>query len=183
MIGIAAVLSVVLTLLLCASLVADEGEIRFPSIEGKALNGDEFAVLEKLSKPHNLLLVAFQRKQQEDVDTWIPKLERVEDANENFAFYEFPVLPKMNMMARWFIYQGMRSGITSDRARARTVTFHLDKGEFKQNLGIDSEDVIQVFLVDSTGVVTWRSSGTWSEAKENQLMNIVSPPAEKNSDS
>jgi hypothetical protein len=177
MIWLAAFLSVILTLLLCTSLVADEAEIRFPSIEGKALNGDKFLVPDNLSNPHNLLLVAFQRKQQQDVDTWIPRLEKVQDATEGFAFYEFPILPEMNAIARWFIYQGMRSGITSDRARGRTVTFHLNKGEFKKNLGIDSEGIIQVFLVDSTGVVTWRDSGTWSEAKENQLINIVSPPA------
>jgi hypothetical protein len=176
MIWLAPVLSVIITLILCTSLVADDAEIRFPSIEGKALTGERFAVPENLTKPHNLLLVAFQRKQQEDVDTWIPRLEKVEDANEDFTFYEFPVLPEMNMMARWFIYHGMRSGITSDRARVRTVTFHLNKEEFRKSLGIDSEDIIHVFLVDSTGMVTWRASGTWSEAKENELIKIVSPP-------
>jgi hypothetical protein len=183
MIVMAAVLSVVLNLLLCAPLVADEGEIRFPPIEGKALNGDEFAVPEKLSKPHNLLLVAFQRKQQEDVDTWIPRLEKVEDANEDFAFYEFPILEEMNVMARWFIYHGMRGGITSTRARSRTVTFHLDKKEFKRSLGIESEESILLFLVDSTGVVIWRDSGRWRAVKEKELLEILSPRVGDESDS
>lgn len=178
MIWLAPFLSMILTVFLFTSLSADDAEIRFPSIKGKALNGDKFLAPEDLRKPHNLLLVAFQREQQQDVDTWIPRLEKVEDANEDFAFYEFPILPEMNIMARWFIYQGMRSGIDSDRARSRTVTFHLDKGEFKKDLGIDSEDIIQVFLVDSTGVVTWRESGIWSEAKEKDLLQIVSPPGD-----
>ena len=178
MFWLAPVLSVILTVFLFTSLSAADAEIRFPSIEGKALNGDKFRAPEDLSKPHNLLLVAFQRDQQQDVDTWIPRLEKVEDANEDFTFYEFPILPEMNVMARWFIYHGMRSGIASDRARSRTVTFHLDKAEFKKDLGIDSEDIIQVFLVDSTGVVTWRNPGKWSEAKEKELLEIVSPPGD-----
>ena len=159
MIWLTPVMSVILILLLCTSPVAGDPEIRFPSIEGKALTGEKFLAPEDFNKVYNLLLVAFQRKQQKDLDTWIARLERVEDASEGFAFYEFPILPEMNVMARWFIYQGMRGGITSDRARARTVTFHLDKEEFRKNLGIETEDIIQVFLVDSTGVVIWQESG------------------------
>lgn len=169
------VIGVFLVLLLFTSLIATGLETRFPSFEGKALTGQKFVVPESLGKPHNLLLVAFKREQQEDVDTWIPRLEKVEDENDDFAFYEFPILPEMNAMARWFIYRGMRGGIASERARARTVTFHLDKREFRDRLRIDSEEFIHAFLVDSTGVVIWRATGTWSEDKERELVRIVSP--------
>jgi hypothetical protein len=83
----------------------------------------------------------------------------------------------MNAVSRWFIYQGMRGGITSEQARSRTVSFHLNKAEFKKSLGIETENMIQVVLVDSTGVVTWRTSGPWSEAKETELLEILSRPA------
>ena len=183
MIWLTPVLSVILILLLCTSLVAGDPETRFPSIEGKALTGDKFLAPEDFNKAHNLLLVAFQRTQQEDVDTWIPRLERVEDTNEDFAFYEFPILPEMNAVARWFIYQGMRGGISQERARARTVTFHLDKERFKEQLGIESEDLIQIFLADSTGVIIWRESGIWSEEKEEELLRVLSPPGDAEDDS
>jgi hypothetical protein len=174
MIWPASFLSIFLALSICTSLVVDPPEVRFPSAEGKALTGDKFLVPEDFAKPYNLLLLAFQREQQEDVDTWIPRLEKVEDANDNFGFYEFPVLPEMNSMVRWFIYQGMRSGITSDRGRARTITFHLNKEEFREKLRIETEELIQVFLADSTGVIIWRESGTWSEDKERELLRILS---------
>jgi hypothetical protein len=160
-------------LLSLGGLLADDTQIRFPPVEGKALTGDKFVVPGYLSKPSNLLLVAFQREQQQDIDTWIPELEKVEEAHADFAFYEFPVLPEMNSVARWFIYQGMRSGITSERARARTVTFHINKQEFKDRLGIESEEFIHAFLVDSTGVVVWRAEGVWSEAKHMQMMGLI----------
>jgi hypothetical protein len=180
---LAPVVGVILVLLLSTSLAGEGGELRFPYIDGKALTGEKFRAPEDFSKPYNLLLVAFLRKQQEDVDTWIPRLEKVEDANEDFAFYEFPILEKMNVMSRWFIYQGMRGGITSTRARSRTVSFHLDKQEFKRSLGIDSENVIRLFLVDSTGVVIWQDSGRWSEAKETDLLGILSPSVDGEGDS
>jgi hypothetical protein len=79
----------------------------------------------------------------------------------------------MNAVARWFIYQGMRGGITSERARARTITFHLDKEKFRSDLEVTSEDSIQVFLTDKTGKVLWRDTGIWSETKQSEMMKFL----------
>jgi hypothetical protein len=164
----------ILILLFLASFVAgSEGSAVFPRVEGKALTGEEFQVPDSLAGDFNLILVAFLREQQEDVDTWIPRADSLESEQEGFTFYEFPVLPEMNAVSRWFIYQGMRSGIASEAARARTVTFHLNKDEFRENLGIESEDYISVFLVDSEGKVIWRTSGTWSQQKEDELREVL----------
>jgi hypothetical protein len=162
-----------LVLSVVSSLVGGEAETVFPRIEGKALTGRKFEVPGDLAKAHNLILVAFLREQQEDVDTWIPRAESIESSDPDFAFFEFPVLPEMNPVSRWFIYQGMRGGIPSEEARARTVTFHLEKEEFKRTLGIASEDHISVFLVDPEGAVIWRSKGRWSQEKEGDLRSVL----------
>lgn len=166
--------------LLCAFLggrsVAAQMEMKFPSVEGKALTGAAFRAPEGFSKEHNLVLVAFLRDQQKDVDTWIPRLEALADSSEGFAFYEFPVLDKMNAVTRFFIYRGMRGGIPSEKARARTVTFHIDKGDFKTRLGIIDEGRIYEFLVRPDGTIIWQSSGAWSKEKENALREVVGKP-------
>jgi hypothetical protein len=151
-------------------------EMKFPSVEGKALTGAAFRAPEGFSKEHNLVLVAFLRDQQKDVDTWIPRLEALADSSEGFAFYEFPVLDKMNAVTRFFIYRGMRGGIPSEKARARTVTFHIDKGDFKTRLGIIDEGRIYEFLVRPDGTIIWQSSGAWSKEKENALREVVGKP-------
>jgi hypothetical protein len=156
-------------------MVAEESVVRVPSIEGKALTGDKFAAPGDFTRPFNILLIAFLREQQEDIDTWLLRLEELEDSDQDIAVYEFPVLPEMNRVTRWFIYQGMRGGIPSERARARTVTFHLDKEEFRNALKIGTEDSIQVFLADSSGTVIWRETGVWSEAKQSEMMSVIRP--------
>jgi len=168
----------VLTLgvLLGGESVVAQMDVKFPSIEGKALSGAAFRAPEGFSKKHNLVLVAFLREQQKDVDTWIPRLEALADSSEGFAFYEFPVLDKMNAVARFFIYRGMRGGIPSERARARTVTFHIDKGDFKARLGIIDESKICLFLVRPDGTIIWQSSGTWSRERENALREAIGKP-------
>jgi hypothetical protein len=160
-------------LLMGVTLMGAEGKQTFPAVEGKALTGEAFKVPASFSKTYNLALIAFLREQQRSIDTWIPELEKLERSNPDFAFYEFPVLPEMNAIARWWIYQGMRSGIRSEQARARTVTFHLDKSEFRRHLGIAGEDSIQLFLLDRAGAVLWRSSGKWSRDKEDALRQFL----------
>jgi hypothetical protein len=168
-----AVIGASVILLMTSSVLGSEGSLRFPEVEGKALTGKKFAAPGDLGGRHNLILVAFLREQQEDIDTWIPRGEELEKADSSFTFYEFPVLPEMNSVTRWFIYQGMRSGITSEEARARTVTFHLDKERFMEHLGIESEDYISVFLVDSEGTILWRTAGRWDEEKEAGLKQAL----------
>jgi hypothetical protein len=162
--------------LLGGSRMNAQMHMKFPSIEGKALTGSAFRAPEDFGKKRNLVIVAFLREQQKDVDTWIPRLESLADSSGEFAFYEFPVLEKMNPVTRFFIYRGMRSGIDSERARARTVTFHIDKGAFKAALGIVDEGVIRLFLVGPRGDVLWQSSGTWSSEKESSLRESVGSP-------
>jgi hypothetical protein len=175
MYGVSIFLVLLALVLLGMSFAETNTGSSFPSVEGKALTGDKFKVPEDLTKRYNLILVAFQREQQEDIDTWIPGLEELEKAREDFRFYEFPVLPEMNAMVRWFIYQGMRGGITSEEARTRTVTFHLDKERFTKHLGIESEDQIYLFMVNPEGLVLWKDSGIWSEEKERDLVDFISP--------
>jgi hypothetical protein len=156
-----------------ASTAGDGAPLRFPAISGKALNGESFSVPDSLAKANNVLLIAFLREQQEDIDTWLNRLEDLEDEDPSIAVYEFPILPEMNRVSRWFIYQGMRGGITSERARARSVTFHIDKEAFRSALRIDNEDSIQVFLADSSGTVTWRTTGPWSETKHEEMLIFI----------
>lgn len=173
MVGTIALLGVAIVLFAVSTVLGSEGETVFPRIEGKALTGDKFEVPGDLGRARNLILVAFLREHQEDIDTWIPRADSLEKAFEDFTFYEFPILPEMNAVSRWFIYQGMRSGITSDPARARTVTFHLDKEPFRESLGIESEDYISVFLVNAEGAVLWRATGKWNREKEEDLRRAM----------
>jgi hypothetical protein len=93
-----------------SGLAADAPRV-FPAVTGKALTGDPFTVPDDLSRPFTFIVVAFEQEQQAAVDTWIPAMEALEDAREDFAFYEFPTIKEMNPVLRWVIHRGMRGGI------------------------------------------------------------------------
>jgi hypothetical protein len=159
--------------ILSTKLAADMIQKNFPEVEGKALNGQTFRIPDSLKKQYNLIIIAYKREQQQLVDTWLPKMEPIEQSKNNFAFYEFPTISKLNFFSRWFIYNGMRSGIKAESARARTVTLHLDKEEFNQHLGILNEEDIYLFLLDKSGTIIWQSKGVWSKDKEEDLINYL----------
>lgn len=147
----------------------------FPLVTGKNLNGKTFTFPSDLDKDYNLIAVAFLRRQQADVDTWIPRMEALEAQFPHFAFYEVPTIREMNPFSRWFIYQGMRSGIASPQARRRTVTLHIDKEPFKKALGIQTEQTIFLVLTDRTGKILWQTTDRWSEEKQQQLLTFLNP--------
>jgi len=53
-------------------------------------------------------------------------------------------------------------GIPSPKARQRTVTLYLDKGDFRQSLAIAHEQTIYVFLLDRQARVLWKSEGKFT---------------------
>lgn len=145
----------------------------FPTVTGKNLTGQTFTFPADLKKDINLIAVAFQREQQADVDTWILKMEPLEKEYPQFAFFEVPTIREMNPFSRWFIYQGMRSGIPSQQARLRTVTLHIDKEPFKRALGISNENQIYLYLTDREGKILWQTQERWTEEKHQELLTFL----------
>ena len=145
----------------------------FPTVSGKNLTGQTFTFPADLKKDYNLIAVAFLREQQADVDTWIPKMEALEEQYPQFAFFEVPTIREMNPFSRWFIYQGMRSGIPSEKARLRTITLHIDKKPFIRILDIETEDKIYLYLIDRDGKILWQTEQQWSQEKQNRLVDFL----------
>jgi hypothetical protein len=88
-------------------------------------------------------------------------------------YYELPVIQRLNVLARTFINEGMRSGIPDRLARARTITLYLDKVAFRRALELPHEDDIYVLLVDRQGQVLWRSGGAFTPEKGEGLAAAV----------
>jgi hypothetical protein len=155
---------------------------RFPRVEGTNLEGERFTLPADFAGEINVVLVAFQRDQQQDVDTWMPLLKRIADTNAGLRVYELPTLARRYRLMRSFIDGGMRAGIPDRAVRAATVTLYIDKSPFRRALGLPDEDRIYVLLVDREGRVHWRTDGAF-DAKagaelESTVSRLVSPAAE-----
>jgi len=147
--------------------------MRFPTVTGSNLERQHLTLPRDLEGDLNLLFLAFWRRHQELVDSWLPMANRLQDRYPDLAAYELPVIQSRSKLSQWFIDGGMRAGIPDRRIRERTVTLYLDKAPFLEALEIADDDTIQVMLVDGEGQVVWQTSDAWSPRGEADLVSFL----------
>jgi hypothetical protein len=145
----------------------------FPNVKASNLEKRDFNLPADFEGERNLLLVAFEREQQKDVDTWLREMKRFEEIDPGFHYYELPTIQRPNAFMRWFIDTGMRHGIPDRKSRERTITLYLQKKPFLDSLLITDQKKIYAFLVDREGKVLWRSEGVFDETKGASLRSAL----------
>ena len=146
---------------------------RFPRLTATNLENREFHLPEDFAGERNLVLIAFQREQQKQLDTWLREMPHLQKIDPGFEYYELPTIERPNALARWFIDSGMRRGIPDKNARARTITLYIDKKLFEESLQLPTEETVYAILVDRTGKVLWRADGAFDESKGESLLKAL----------
>lgn len=161
---------------------AQHDSSHFPRVEGSNLEGDRLILPTDFRGQINVVLIAFKREQQHDVDSWVPFLQRVARATSGVRIYELPTLARRYRLMRSFIDGGMRAGIPNSAVRAATITLYIDKSPFRRALALPDEDRIYVLLVDREGRVHWRTDGGFDAAAatelESTIRRLTSPPGD-----
>ncbi|MEO6526422.1 MAG: hypothetical protein ABIP93_07340 [Gemmatimonadaceae bacterium] len=152
------------------SVVAADTLGRFPNVEGSNLEGEHFKLPSDFKGELNVVLVAFRREQQIDVDSWMPFLKTVGESRRDVRVYELPTLGRRYRLMRPVIDGGMRRGIPDAAVRAVTITLYIDKAPFRESLRLRHEDRIYVLLVDQRGRVFWRAEGRFDERTGAELV-------------
>jgi hypothetical protein len=145
----------------------------FPPVEGDNLEGKRFQLPNDFEGERNIVLIAFQRGQQAQVDTWVPFLRQLAVEQPGLRYYELPTIKEMGRVMRWVINSGMARGIEDAKARAATITLFIDKGPFIQALSIRTEEAINLVVVDRAGRVYWQTIGTYTPEKERALREVL----------
>jgi hypothetical protein len=147
--------------------------MRFPTAAGSNLQRKKISLPKDFDGELNIVLIAFERWQQNTVDTWLPFVEKLEQRFDGVRYFELPVIQQMNFIAKTFINEGMRAGIPNTKARERTITLYLDKLAFRQALNLSHERDIHILLVDQGGNVIWRSEGAFTSEKGEVLIKEI----------
>jgi hypothetical protein len=133
----------------------------FPDIDGRSLAGADLAIPSGLAGHTNILLLAFQQRQQRDIDAWIDALGKRDiptspphDATGRptgdrvpVVLYEIPMLGAKWQPFRGFIDGGMASGIGVPSVLARTVTAYGQIGPVERSLRLTSRAQVYAVVV------------------------------------
>jgi hypothetical protein len=157
---------------------ATEGP-RIPRFTSEALDGKKWTFPDDLTAKWTIIAIAFTQDQQDEVDTWVPAVDGLLTDRSDVAFFEFPTLTNRgyydNPVFRKTLASGMRSGIPSPIARARTITTFVKVDPFLREMGLEGTDSIHVVLVDKRGYVKWHTTGPVSENATGQLLKKLGP--------
>jgi hypothetical protein len=152
--------------LLAASLL-------FPTIRGDNLSGKHMTLPHDFEGRLNIVIVAFFREQQLLVDSWKPVLEELRRKHPDLRAYELPTIGKGYILMKWIIENGMRSGIKDSDTRDHTITLYTNTQKFRRELDLPTDRAIYLMLVDSKGVVRWKTTGSMTAIGADSLKEAV----------
>ena len=140
---------------------------RFPSVTGNALSRAAVRLPEDLSGAPAVLLAAYRRGTQTDIDRWRVFLER---EAPGLAVYELPVIPSFAWRPlAGVIDDGMRGGVP--RALwGNVITLYREGGVVRDFLGDRGGYRAHVALLDAHGVVRWFGAGGFHSAAAGALL-------------
>ncbi|MDJ0792432.1 MAG: hypothetical protein QNJ71_11090 [Acidimicrobiia bacterium] len=145
----------------------------FPTVEGSSLSKTRHRLPETLEHEVNLLMIAFQQRQQGDVESWVPLAGDLAAEFDGFGAYELPVIPRGYRPFAGFIDGGMRAGIPDPAVRAATITLYIDRNTFMQSLEIPDTESIVPMLVRPSGEILWRTTGRFRQDAGDELRAAV----------
>ena len=155
--------------------------VRFPAVGGRSLLGVEMALPRDLPAELTVVVVAFQRGQQERVDRWIaravaagiPPTPRGATGIMPVAVVEVPVLATAWRPARRFIDGGMTAGIGDPDVLARTITVYTDVAAFQRSLAIPGSDDVHALVVRHDGAILARGHGDPTDAQWDAMVAVL----------
>jgi hypothetical protein len=132
----------------------------FPTLKGENLSGRHMVLPRDFEGKLNIVVVAFYREQQLLVNSWLPTVQELQRKYPEIHMYELPTISTGYVLMKWIIDNGMRSGIKDTKTRDHTITLFTDTKKFRQDLDLPTDETIYVMLVDSSGVVRWKTNGS-----------------------
>jgi hypothetical protein len=158
----------VLLLSYMAFVGAQSNAPKMSAVEAETLSEKSLVLPRDLPGEKTLILIAFARKQQTNIDTWINGMNLKE---AKFAWIETPVIDPFYGLFSGFIQRGMRKGIPDSADRERTVTIFTSRVEFLKSMGLpESTDNIYAVVVDRSGNVLSKAEGDYSATKAETLL-------------
>lgn len=143
-------------------MAAQPSQGRFPALATRNLDGAAVTVPDDLPGPADLVVLAFRRHQQPDVDGW--RAAVATDWREGLGFWEVPVIGRGWGPLRGWIDGGMAGAIADPEIRAHTLTAYTDVGAVQRALGIDGSGAVVALLVVD-GDVRWQATGAVDPAR------------------
>lgn len=136
--------------------------LHFPTVSGENLNGATVTFPDDFAGEYNLVIVPFDREQQEAIVDWLPFVQTLKADYDGLEYYSIAALPDVSAPVRLLISGGMRLAIDDDLKEVVALLYLDDQQAFADALAVASLEETQLFILDQNGDVIWHTSGGYS---------------------
>ncbi len=143
----------------------------FPRVEAENLDGVTYRLPGDFTGRYNIVLLAFDTRQQRDVDRWVQAMDDLFSGGPGLQTYQVTVAGRQNAIGRFFIDRQIRSGEPEAESRRRAFTVFEPQSTFLKSLNLPSSRRVYVLVVSQQGTVLHREDGVVNERK---LRNLAS---------
>lgn len=119
-----------------------------------------------------LILFAYERGQQADVDTWI---EGMGLRGGLIHWLELPTVPDGGPLFQVWLDNAMRTGIQGEAKRARVMTLYTDPPALRRTLGFEGR-AIHAAVLTREGVVLTVETGPYTDQGAARLRAALQAP-------
>lgn len=147
--------------------------VSFPIVTGDTLNGETVTLPEFFTGEYNLVIVPFNREQQEGVIDWLPVVQGLQADYDGLAYYSIGALPDLSAGVRLMISGGMTLVLEPEVRDVSVLLYLEDQQLFADSLGADSLEETQLFILNHAGEVVWQASGAYSDALATELQEQI----------
>ena len=166
-------LLVIAVLLTVAWPGAGAAQGQLPDLSAVDLVGTERTLPGALGGQVNLLIMAFERNQDDVVATWREAAARLRVESPSLDYYGVPVLPRGLSWMRSLIASGLRDDYPSRQDQEHVLMVFTSGSRLRTALGVGRGEGVRAVLVDDAGVVLWWSQGPADGAREAELGGAV----------
>lgn len=153
---------------------SEDSCLMMPSVTGLTSDGDAVNFPEQFEADYHLVVMPFDREQQVLAVTWLPMFQELASTHDNVQYWSIAALPELNSAIRFLVLTGISAGISDDEVRQQvTVLFLEQQAEFLDALAIDSDDAIQAFIMDSDGVIYYRTIGEFTTERGENFREVL----------
>ncbi len=162
-----AVIFLMLCLLLTPVLFAQKLQIgeSFPEITGELLSYKKITIPEHCKGKVSILIVAFKRGTQPQIDSWTTPLMQEFSNNSDFRFLEIPMISNFYSWISGYIDNGMRGGIVESMHK-NVMTYYGPLDTYFTYFGVEDKKLCYLFLLDREGKIQFLANG---ESSSEQL--------------
>jgi len=142
-----------------------------PQVTAYALDRVKVTLPAAFVTPLNVLILFFQRDQEEVVNGWLPVVNR--RSTPQIQTWLLPISQRENGLYRWWLNASLRGTQAASLPRRYTVPLYVDKRPFLGALQISSEHEVVLLLTDRAGRVLWRADGPLTDSKKADFNNFL----------